>query len=71
MPVVRILAFLHSAGDGCLGHIQLGEYCVYSTAVNILKHSLFSSLGTLNISVCRIHFQSLLLLLNRFFFFCN
>lgn len=41
MPVVRIhhSAFLPSAGDGCLGHIQLGEYCVYSTAVNILKHS--------------------------------
>lgn len=41
MPVVWILhsAFLHSAADGCLGHIQFGEYCVYSTAVNILKHS--------------------------------
>lgn len=37
--------------------------------LNILKHSLFSSLGTLNISVCKIHFQSLSLLLNRFYLF--
>ena len=37
--------------------------------LNILKHSLFSSLGSLNISVCRIQFQCLSLLLNHFYLF--